>query len=69
MLLHDFKNEDGIKSFFTEIYELFIKVCYLALWPTDNSGSAFDHSTSCHNAADRTQSILRSRRNHHIGCI
>lgn len=26
MVLHDVKNEDGIKSFFNEVYETFIKV-------------------------------------------
>lgn len=28
MLLHDSKNDDGIKHFFTECHELFIKVCW-----------------------------------------
>ena len=26
LLLHEGRNEDGIKSFFNEIYELFVKV-------------------------------------------
>ena len=26
MLLHEFKNDDGIKSFFTETYEFYMKV-------------------------------------------
>lgn len=27
LMLHDTKNEDGIKSFFSDIYEVFIKYC------------------------------------------
>lgn len=27
IVVHDVKNEEGIKNFFTEIYEMFIKVC------------------------------------------
>lgn len=29
MLLHDSRNEDGIKSFFQEVHELYIKVALL----------------------------------------
>ncbi|PIK48724.1 putative trafficking protein particle complex subunit 2 [Apostichopus japonicus] len=27
LMLHDTKNEDGIKTFFSDIYEIFIKYC------------------------------------------
>lgn len=29
MLLHDSRNEDGVKSLFQEVHELYIKVCCL----------------------------------------
>jgi len=32
MMVHDVKNEDAIKSFFQEVYELFIKVSFQCLY-------------------------------------
>lgn len=32
VMLHDQKNEDGIKNFFHEVYEIYIKVCILMFY-------------------------------------
>lgn len=31
VLLHEAKNEEGIRAFFTEVWELYVKVCWLFL--------------------------------------
>jgi len=30
VLLHEAKNEEGIRAFFTEVWELYVKVCALS---------------------------------------
>lgn len=36
MLLHDSKNEDGIKSFFTECHELYVKILMNPFYQTND---------------------------------
>jgi trafficking protein particle complex subunit 2 len=40
VLLHEAKNEEGIRAFFTEVWELYVKVCIYTHTPCSSVATA-----------------------------
>jgi hypothetical protein len=58
LLMHEVKNDDNIKNFFAEIYELFVKVFFTVLVACFNNISRPIHFFSTHTKTIFLQVIL-----------
>lgn len=62
MLLHDGRTDDAIRTFFAEVHELYVKVCYLYLYTAGRESHEIPYTPDRNNGGDTSVSSRAFRK-------